>query len=156
MRIPPGPGAKSVVCSKIRNSNARAVPRETNSLQLFAFLTHEDSKINIEVANASKALAEAAQRDGSSMKTIAVLTMVFLPARFLAALFSMLSLGWNQPENFSVYWAFAIPITVGTFALWAGVTQREQISGLLGRVRLKKTFEKPGRRSRSRTGEHSD
>ncbi|KAH7120662.1 hypothetical protein EDB81DRAFT_766714 [Dactylonectria macrodidyma] len=42
---------------------------------LFALLSHEDAKINIEVASASKDLAEAARRDGSSMKTIAVLTM---------------------------------------------------------------------------------
>jgi len=62
------------------------------------------------------------------MKTIAVLTMVFLPATFLSALFSMPSLGWDGPEKFKLYWACVIPLTVVTFILWAGITQREQIS----------------------------
>lgn len=65
------------------------------------------------------------------MKTIAVLTMLFLPATFLAAVFSMPCLGWDQPEKVSLYWACVVPITVVTFAAWAGITQRGQISGII-------------------------
>ena len=68
------------------------------------------------------------------MKTIAVLTMVFLPATFLATLFSMPSSGWDEPDKFAVYWALALPITVGTLALWALITQRDQISELVRRM----------------------
>jgi Mg2+ and Co2+ transporter CorA len=97
-------------------------------------LTHEDSKINIDIANASKALAEATRRDGSSMKTIAVLTMVFLPATFFAALFSVPSLGWTEPDKFALYWACTIPVTISTFVVWAGLTQREWINDVLRRM----------------------
>ena len=105
--------------------------------QLFAFLTHEDSKINIEVAKASKELAEAARKDSSSMKTVAVLTMAFLPATFLAALFSVPSLGWDEhkPEKFTIYWVCVIPVTIVTFALWAGFTQRGEILEMVKAVR---------------------
>ena len=111
-------------------------------LQLFAFLTHEDSKINIEIANASKALAEATKRDGSSMKTIAVLTMAFLPATFLAALFAIPSLGWNQPDKFTLYWACVIPITALTFALWAVLTKRQAILEFGKLVRRRRKLER--------------
>ncbi|KAK4443889.1 hypothetical protein QBC34DRAFT_361252 [Podospora aff. communis PSN243] len=108
----------------------------SQSSVLFAFLTHEDSKINIEIANASKALTEATRQDGSSMKTIAVLTMAFLPATFLAALFSIPSLGWDQPDKFVLYWACVIPITVLTFALWALLTKRGAILGFTRALRM--------------------
>ncbi|KAK0648527.1 hypothetical protein B0T16DRAFT_444548 [Cercophora newfieldiana] len=111
---------------------------------LFTFLTHEDSKINIEVANASRALAEATRQDSSSMKTIAVLTMAFLPATFLAALFSIPSLGWDQPDKFVIYWACVIPITVLTFALWALLTKKRAIFDLVRLVRGRKELEHKG------------
>jgi len=67
------------------------------------------------------------------MKTIAVLTMAFLPATFLAAMFSMPSLEWDTsaPDKFVVYWVCVILTTVATFGLWAGITQRQQIRELL-------------------------
>lgn len=68
------------------------------------------------------------------MKTIAVLTMAFLPATFFAALFSIPSLGWNDSDKFALYWACAIPVTIGTFAVWAVFTQRERIKDVLRTV----------------------
>ncbi|KAK4182263.1 hypothetical protein QBC35DRAFT_445432 [Podospora australis] len=95
---------------------------------LFFFLTHEDTKFNISLADVSGDLAEATRRDGSSMKTTAVLTMAFLPATLLAAMFSIPFLGWdeNYPEKFAIDWAAVIPATIATFAVWAGFTQKEQ------------------------------
>jgi hypothetical protein len=45
-------------------------------------IAHRDSKLNIEIAKAAK-------RDSELMKAIAAVTMVFLPATFLATFFSM-------------------------------------------------------------------
>ncbi|KAM7205229.1 hypothetical protein V8F33_001060 [Rhypophila sp. PSN 637] len=91
---------------------------------LFALLTHCD-------ADASILLATATKRDSSSMKTIAVMTMVFLPATFFAALFSMPTLQWDQSQvmqgKFWVYWAFTIPVTVAVFAVWVFVYGRHWI-----------------------------
>ncbi|KAK4161621.1 hypothetical protein QBC43DRAFT_323322 [Cladorrhinum sp. PSN259] len=85
-------------------------------------LTHED-------AHASIDLAAASRRDGSSMKTIAVMTMVFLPATFYAALFAVPSLQWDHgsaiiQDNFWVYWAFTLPTTLVVFLVWLGITGR--------------------------------
>ena len=43
-----------------------------------------DNKLNIEVARDSKSIAAESKRDSSSMKTIAVLTIVFLPGTFVS------------------------------------------------------------------------
>lgn len=56
------------------------------------------------------------------MKTIAIMTMVFLPATFFAALFSLPLLEWDQPkvihDRFWVYWAFTVPCTFAVFVIW--------------------------------------
>jgi hypothetical protein len=56
------------------------------------------------------------------MKTIAVMTMGFLPATFYAALFAVPSLQWDQPtvigSRFWVHWAVTIPTTVLVFITW--------------------------------------
>ncbi|KAI1417220.1 hypothetical protein F5Y13DRAFT_177135 [Hypoxylon sp. FL1857] len=91
---------------------------------LFAFLTHEDA-----AANAS--LAAASKRDASSMKTIAIMTMAFLPATFFAALFAVPSLRWEESDvvqsKFWVYWAFTLPATALVFCIWLTVTNRKWI-----------------------------
>ncbi|KAF2102628.1 hypothetical protein NA57DRAFT_71615 [Rhizodiscina lignyota] len=74
-------------------------------------------------------LGKAAQSDSSAMKVIAVVTMSFLPATFIATLFSMsffsFSPGtaeqpaqWSVSQNFWLYWVFAVPITGLTIASW--------------------------------------
>lgn len=59
------------------------------------------------------------------MKTIAVLTLVFLPATSLASIFSMSMFNWQtQPGDVVVsrfiwiYFAFAAPLTLLILALW--------------------------------------
>jgi Mg2+ and Co2+ transporter CorA len=53
-------------------------------------------------------IAEAAKVDSGAMKTVAVMTMLFLPATFFAALFSMPLLQWSEAQviqdRFWVYW----------------------------------------------------
>jgi len=56
------------------------------------------------------------------MKVIAVMTMAFLPATFIAALFAVPSLKWDaspvMQDNFWIYWVFAIPLTAMVFVCW--------------------------------------
>ncbi|KAK3334363.1 hypothetical protein B0H65DRAFT_437459 [Neurospora tetraspora] len=101
-----------------------------------AHLSHRDSETNIETAVASRDLAAAATEDSSAMKSIAILTMFFLPGTFFAALFSMPALGWDQPRHFVLYWAFTIPATILTFAIWAALTQRSVVLGWVKMVWL--------------------
>jgi hypothetical protein len=62
------------------------------------------------------------------MKTLAFVTMVFLPGSFVSALFSTNLFDWNNREGqdigilttpqFRLYWAVTIPLTVITFILY--------------------------------------
>ncbi|CAN9210873.1 unnamed protein product [Alternaria alternata] len=72
-------------------------------------------------------LGEAARRDSSAMRTIAVVTMAFLPPTFLSAIFSMSffnytpdqgSVGWSVSGKFWVYWVCAVPLTCITLMIW--------------------------------------
>lgn len=70
------------------------------------------------------------------MKTIAIMTMLFLPATFFAALFAVPSLQWDQAEvvqkKFWVYWAFTLPTTVLIFLVWVVIVNRRVIGQTLG------------------------
>lgn len=44
----------------------------------------KEARVNGELAKSSKTIAEATMKDSSAMKSIAVLTMVFLPATAVA------------------------------------------------------------------------
>ena len=81
-------------------------------------MTHEDARINAQLAKASRDFAEAAHRDSSSMKTIAIMTMAFLPATSFAALFSLPSFSKSAHAELWVYWALTIPTTIMVFLVW--------------------------------------
>ncbi|KAB5566743.1 hypothetical protein GE09DRAFT_745768 [Coniochaeta sp. 2T2.1] len=88
--------------------------RVANQLtRIFNLIARQDTKATIQ-------LAEAAKRDGSSMKTVAVMTMAFLPATFVATVFAMPSLTANSPTELGLglYLAVAIPTTIGILLLW--------------------------------------
>lgn len=75
------------------------------------------------------------------MKTLAVVTMFFLPGSFISALFSTncfewaavdlksSSIGVKATPQMSLYWAITIPLTVLTFSLyflWLAFQKRER------------------------------
>jgi hypothetical protein len=71
-------------------------------------LAREDAK-NI------KEIALETLKDSYSMKTKAIMTMIFLPPTFFAALFAMPAFEWDNPNvmqpNFGLYGALSIPTT---------------------------------------------
>ncbi|KAK4139474.1 uncharacterized protein C8A04DRAFT_33030 [Dichotomopilus funicola] len=67
-----------------------------------------------------------ARQDNDFMKSIALLTMVFLPATFITAFFSTTFFsygendqGWRVSGQLWVYWAVMVPATVVIMSLWA-------------------------------------
>lgn len=58
------------------------------------------------------------------MKTLAVVTMVFLPGTAVASVFSMPFFNWQDEsvllnvDNFWIYWAVTVPLTVVTLVAW--------------------------------------
>ncbi|KAK8221233.1 hypothetical protein IWZ01DRAFT_490195 [Phyllosticta capitalensis] len=68
------------------------------------------ARTSIQIANSSK-------RDSSSMKSLAVLSIIFLPPSCIAAIVSMPMLSW-QPGEFWIFWAVTLPITAVTIIIW--------------------------------------
>ena len=75
------------VVSRFRSGSAMTL---TMMLQLYSMISQRDSKVNISVAEDSKRIAAAAKRDSLAMKTVSMLTLVFLPGTFVAVCFLVL------------------------------------------------------------------
>jgi Mg2+ and Co2+ transporter CorA len=74
------------------------------------------ASVNFEDSRYMQRLSEAAFRDGAAMKQISYLTMIFLPASFVAALFGMNinSLQDSAYGTWAHYFELAIPLTAVT------------------------------------------
>ncbi|KAK5064752.1 hypothetical protein LTR84_000586 [Exophiala bonariae] len=108
---------------------------------IFNLLARGDAQTTISIARST-------MHDSTSMKTIAVMTMGFLPATFWAALFSVPSLHWDQPtvisSRFWVYWAFTIPTTISVFLAWLLIMNRNALwARMKGRRRLSGSAMRP-------------
>ena len=118
--------AIEVLEQKIRSLVCRAeYLKHRDQIQLttvFNRIAQHDSILNIEIADASKQLATASKYDSESMKAIAVVTIVFLPATFTAALFATPAFYADQSiklgANLWVYCAVALPLTILTLGTW--------------------------------------
>ena len=108
--------------SKLRSLRFRAMSnmdRLKNEIQLaFNTVAQYDSEISIDIGR-------AAQSDSAAMKTIAFLTLIFLPPTFISSLFSMSFFNfdaehdrWRMSSQFWIFWAVTIPITILTATSW--------------------------------------
>ncbi|OTA91443.1 hypothetical protein M434DRAFT_76283 [Hypoxylon sp. CO27-5] len=64
-----------------------------------------------------------ASTDNQIMKSVALLTMIFLPATFIATLFSTTFFsfaedGWLASNAFWIYWVVVIPLTIAVVLVW--------------------------------------
>lgn len=97
------------------------------------------------------------------MRTLAAVTVFFLPGTFVAAFFSMPLFHWDpQTEatstvvsrQFWVYWAVTGPLTLGTLALWLVwmrlQTRRRRARDSEGREALHREIDAPQREFRKR------
>jgi hypothetical protein len=90
---------------------------------LFTLIASEDARNGIELARDSRTLAVASKIDSSSMKTLAAVSVVFLPGTFVASFFSMPLFDLqNHPNGVSrilwIYWIITIPLTAITISVW--------------------------------------
>ncbi|KAJ3534302.1 hypothetical protein NMY22_g6984 [Coprinellus aureogranulatus] len=95
------------------------------SLHLGA-LMQIDSSTSLSIASSSKKIAEETKKDGRSMKIIAVVTMVFLPASLIAGIIDTpffttgdeaLSTLKVSPQ-FWIFWVVSVPLTILVFLAW--------------------------------------
>jgi Mg2+ and Co2+ transporter CorA len=111
----------SFLQSYLRNLRHRSISNEKrlqNEIQLaFNTVAQHDAALTVDISR-------AARLDSATMKTIAFVTLTFLPPTFICALFSMsffnysAESGWSVSREFWIYWAFAIPTTVVTVLVW--------------------------------------
>ncbi|ETS78910.1 hypothetical protein PFICI_08763 [Pestalotiopsis fici W106-1] len=100
--------------------------RLQNEIQLaFNTVAQYDSALSVKIG-------EAAKIDSAAMKTISLLTLAFLPPTFICAIFSMSFFnydsegGWTVSNQFWMYWAFAVPLTLLTSIVcykWQDITE---------------------------------
>jgi cytochrome c biogenesis protein CcdA len=76
--------------------------------QVFNLVTQQDSATGTTIAREAKA-------DGSSMRVIATLTMVFLPGTFMSSVFGMAVL---DHARWWLYVALTLPLTLLVIGIW--------------------------------------
>lgn len=100
-------------------------PTDPLLTQLFNLIAQKEAKVGIAVAQDSRTLASASKEDSTAMKTLAAVTVVFLPGTFVASFFAMPLFEWNAVGHFWVYWAVTVPLTFLTLVVWVLWTRRQ-------------------------------
>ncbi|KAF2651128.1 hypothetical protein K491DRAFT_720142 [Lophiostoma macrostomum CBS 122681] len=92
---------------------------------VFNLVTQQDSATGTMIAREAKA-------DGSSMRVIATLTMVFLPGTFMSSVFGMAVM---QTAHWWLYVALTLPLTFMVFFIWWLWQKFEGLSDLHQKIR---------------------
>ncbi|KAK0640783.1 hypothetical protein B0T16DRAFT_202164 [Cercophora newfieldiana] len=103
---------------EIRGRSELLVAGINNALAL------RSNEINLSLARSSHRIAQETRKDSSAMKSIAVLTMVFLPATYIATLFATPGIAELTPSQ-GLYWGVAVPVTGCVLLLWFSWTWLE-------------------------------
>ncbi|KAI1288209.1 hypothetical protein F5Y03DRAFT_379986 [Xylaria venustula] len=92
---------------------------------IFNLIAQQDQNTSIGIARDSRILAAESKRDSTSMKTLAVVTMAFLPGAFVAAVLAIPVFHWDATDTSNIighrlwiYWSITIPLTLVTFLVW--------------------------------------
>jgi Mg2+ and Co2+ transporter CorA len=102
----------------IRQRSISNEKRLQNEIQLaFNIVAQHDAGTTVEISR-------AARSDSATMKTLAFVTLTFLPPTFICAVFSMsffhydTGSGWGVSNRIWIYWVIAIPTTIATALVW--------------------------------------
>lgn len=105
---------------------------EVQLTALFNLIAQKEAKVGIAVAEDSRTLASASKEDSMAMKTLAAVTVTFLPGTFVAAFFAMPLFEWDAvgegtvvSKRFWIYWAVTVPLTFLTLVVWVFWTKRQ-------------------------------
>jgi hypothetical protein len=93
---------------------------------LYNIIAQKESKLNLEMAGQQRRLAHASKRDSNSMKTLSLLGAIFLPATYLASVFSMTFFNFQNgggdgpivAPTLWIYFAITIPLTLVIVLVW--------------------------------------
>lgn len=86
--------------------------RLTQASQLYSLITQHDSYLQAKLARDSL-------RDSKAMKTLSVLTILFLPGAFLATVFSTEMFEFeSKTQEIYIYFVITVPLTVILMVGW--------------------------------------
>lgn len=118
---------KNLVSSPNRKSSGRKknLPSRflltDNDSQLFALLSQRDNVVSI-------GLSREALADSKAMKTLSVMTILFLPGAFVATIFSMDMISFQDSrQQVRIYAAIVVPLTfvlMGVYLFWLWSTDK--------------------------------
>ncbi|KAI2613200.1 uncharacterized protein GGS25DRAFT_478935 [Hypoxylon fragiforme] len=110
-------------------------------------IARHDSELNTRIAQTNTVVSLEAKKEGTQMKLIALLTMVYLPFSSVAAIFSMDLFDWDPPEGKPVvskfFWVFAVVavgLTAITFFAWYQITSRHELKASQKAAKLHNTI----------------
>ncbi|RDW84062.1 uncharacterized protein DSM5745_04388 [Aspergillus mulundensis] len=98
---------------------------------VYNLIAQRDNKDNLKMAEISTRIANTTKNDSYAMRTLALMSVVFLPATFIASFFSMDMFDWQAPTGSSIvtprlwiYWAITAPLTLLVAAIWLVLYRR--------------------------------
>ncbi|EXJ59021.1 hypothetical protein A1O7_06452 [Cladophialophora yegresii CBS 114405] len=104
--------------------------RLSNEINLgLNLVVQPDSRETVLISRHTASTSSAARRDSAETKTIAAVTLAFLPATFVCTIFSMsfftFNVGdesgqkhWLTRTRFWIYWLITVPPTILTLSSW--------------------------------------
>lgn len=110
-----------------RGFDFESLPRRIDNARntIAGIIQQHNERMHLEIADATKRMTEIALSDNASMKTIAILTMLFLPGTAVASFFSMAMFNWSAVDGNQivskwlwVYFVIAVPLTAIVVLLW--------------------------------------
>ncbi|KAL4946525.1 hypothetical protein BDV06DRAFT_86911 [Aspergillus oleicola] len=110
--------------SRILYEEKRAHSLKTRSQSLN---DRHQNEINLAFNQVSQGFGHAARSDSRMMTTVAVVSMVYLPGTFVSGLFGTNFFSfqadpgntWLTADEFWIYWAVTVPLTLATVGIWA-------------------------------------
>lgn len=92
---------------------------------VYNLVAQRDNKDNLRLAKISTEIAAVTKDDSFAMRTVAVMSITFLPGTFVASFFSMSMFNWQASGNdpvlssrFWIYWAVTLPLTLLVLSVW--------------------------------------
>ena len=120
-----------------RSFDFESLPRRIENARatMSNLIQQRTEQVNLELRETSTRIAEATFKDAKSMKTIAILTMVFLPGTAIASFFSMNMFDWATSDGSHlaskwlwIYFIITVPLTGLVLGVWF-IRDRRQTRG---------------------------
>ncbi|KAF2035891.1 hypothetical protein EK21DRAFT_53237 [Setomelanomma holmii] len=92
---------------------------------VYNLVAQRDNKDSLKMAATQTDIANTTKEDSFAMRTIAIMSIFFLPGTFVSSFFSMGMFNWQAAKGVSVlssrfwiYWAVTVPLTLLVFSIW--------------------------------------